>query len=39
MVIICNGIIYLFHWVNAIFTARFVINKFVKRTNIIAIND
>ena len=39
MVIICDGPIIFFYWANATFTSKFVINKFVKRTDIIAIND
>ena len=39
MVIIYYGPIIVFYWANATFTAKFVINKFVKRTDIIAIND
>ena len=39
MVIICDGPIISLYWTNATFTGKFVINKFVKRTDIIAIND
>ena len=38
MVIICDGLI-IFYWANTTFTAKFVISKFVKGTDIIAIND
>ena len=39
MVIICDGPIIVFYWAKSTFIAKFVINKFVKRTDIIAIND